>query len=327
MLLFPHERNVPAIRPTFMMSVALELVRATEAAALAVHPWIGRGDGKAADAAAVEAMRAALSRVQCKGKIVIGEGSKDESAELFVGEEVGDGSGEALDIAVDPLECTDSVANGTHNAISVIAAGPSGSLLSAPDTYMYKIAVGPQARGVIDMNDTPRSNAIRVARELGKPIEELAVLILDRERHRDLITEVRSVGARVRLITDGDVAGAIATCLPKPSVDMLIGTGASAEAVIAASAIRMLGGEMLARFNPVNEGHRRIVLDAGFDSERIYTSEGLARGDDFAFAATGILDGPLLSGIVVKESGYATHSMIVHKEGGVQYIRGEYPLS
>jgi len=226
-------------------NLALEFVRVTEAAAIAASKWIGKGEGKKADGAAVKEMRARFNQIDFQGRVVIGEGSKDEAPELFQGEKVGKGKkGPVFDLAVDPLECTDSVAFGRYNALSVIASGLKGSLLSAPDTYMEKIAVGPKARKVIELGVKPGVNIQKTAKALGKKVSEVTVCVLDRERHKDLILQIRKTGARVRLITDGDIAGAIATCMPKSGIDMLLGIGASAEAVIAAAAIKALGGQI-----------------------------------------------------------------------------------
>ncbi len=224
-------------------NLALEFVRVTEAAAIAAATWTGRGDKMAADQAAVDEMRARFNEVDFNGTVVIGEGKKDEAPELFVGEKLGTGpsadGGAELDIAVDPLECTDSVANGVPNAISVIATGAKGSLFQAPDMYMNKIACGPAARGAINLLDSPEKNIARVAEKLGKQISEITVVVLSRPRHDNLITSIRDTGARVRLITDGDVAGAIAPSMPESGIDLLMGIGASAEAVLASTAINV----------------------------------------------------------------------------------------
>ena len=238
-------------------NLALEFVRVTEAAAIASAKWIGKGEGKKADKAAVDAMRTRFNQINFSGTIVIGEGSKDEAPELYTGEHVGTGTGHEMDIAVDPLECTDSVAYGRYNALTVITTGPKGTLLSAPDTYMEKIAVGREAKGVIDLDAPVKENISKVARALGKDVSEVTVSLLDRPRHESLIQEIRDAGARVRLITDGDVAVAVSTCLPESPIDMLLGTGGSTEGVLAAVALRILDGEILTRFKPRNDEDKK----------------------------------------------------------------------
>jgi len=290
-------------------NLALEFIRVTEAASIAAAAWIGLGDGKAADGAAVDQMRTRFNQIDFSGRIVIGEGKKDEAPELYVGEQVGTGNGPRMDLAVDPLECTDSVAFGRYNAMSVIVAGNEGSLFSAPDTYMDKIAVGKKARGVIDLDASVKENILKVAKALGKDVRELTVMVLDRPRHEKLLKEIRDAGARVRLVTDGDVASAIAACTPDNEVDMILGVGGSTEAVLAAAPVKIMGGEFLARFAPVNEKHSKIVVEAGLDAKKIYTAEDLARGDQLTFTATGVIDGPLLRGVV-----YAPHAVITHSD-------------
>lgn len=298
-------------RSTFQ-HLALDFVRVTELAAIAAAQWVGKGDAKAADKAAVDAMRAAFRDVECAGEVVIGEGAKDESFELAVGERVGRGSGPALDIAVDPLECTSSVAFGRTNALTVIATGPKGALYRAADSYMEKIATGPAAAGVLDL-DAPTADTIRaVARALGKPVEEVTVAILDRDRHAKLIAEVRAAGARVALFSDGDVAMAIAPSLPEPLVDILMGIGGSTEAVLAAAALRCLGGEILCRWKPKDEGHVARLKSAGVTSfDGIFSARDLARGDELTFTATGVLSGPLLPGVTFTTPHVHTHSVVM----------------
>lgn len=303
-------------------NLALEFVRVTEAAAIAASKWIGLGDATSADAAAVDAMRSRFSCVDFLGEVVIGEGTKDEAPELYIGEILGTGNGPTLDIAVDPLECTDSVANGRPNAISVIATGPKGSLFHAPDTYMDKIACGPAAKGVIDLDASIEENIGRVAERLKKNISDIALIALDREYNRATIEEIRRVGARVLLISDGDVAGAIATCLPDSGVDLLIQRGASAEAVLAATAIKCLGGGMQARLAPKNDEHLARVHAMGItDVLRKLTIEDLAKGNELTFTATGIVDGPLLRGVRYGAGHITTHSVVMRvKTGTVRYI-------
>lgn len=293
-------------------NLALEFVRVTEVAAIAAAKWIGRGDGKAADKAAVDAMRMEFNTIDFRGKIVIGEGAKDESHELYIGEILGSGEGPVLDIAVDPLECTDSVANGFPNALAVIATGPAGSLYHAADSYMEKIAVGPQAKGVIDLDQSIGDTIQKVARALGKEVSELIVATLDRPRHEALIKEARAVGARVRLFSDGDVAMALGTCLPSSSVDILIGIGGSTEAVLAAAAMRCLGGELLCRWKPKDEKHIERLHKAGItDFSTIFKAEDLAKGKDISFTATGVVSGPLADGVLFASDHTMTHSVVM----------------
>jgi len=303
-------------------NLALEFVRVTEAAAIAAAQWVGRGDKHKADGAAVAEMRSRFNQIDFKGKVVIGEGSKDKAPELYNGEIVGKGKSPLMDLAVDPLECTDSVAHGRYNAISVIAAGSPGSLLHAPDTYMEKLAVGREASNVIDLNAPVKDNLKKVARAVGKDIRELTVLMLDRERHLSLMNEVRSCGARVRLITDGDVAGAIATCLPDSGIDMLMGVGASAEAVLAAVPIKVLGGQMLCRFKPKKESDIKKIKTMGIKNlNKIFTVEDLARGSLLTFTATGIIEGPFLPGIIFEKDKIITHSVVIRaKSRTFRYI-------
>jgi fructose-1,6-bisphosphatase II len=302
-------------------NLALEFVRVTEAAAIAAAKWVGRGEAKAADAAAVDEMRDRFNQIDFAGTVVIGEGSKDESAELYNGEKVGTGKGPHMDLAIDPLECTDSVAYGRYNAITVIAAGAKGSLLNAPDTYMEKLAVGPKAAKVIKLDAGTSINIKNTAKALGKKVGDVTVCILDRPRHLDLISQVRKAGARVRLITDGDVAGGIAPCLPESGIDMLMGIGASAEAVLAGAAIKILGGQLLCRFKPKDEHHHELVKKAGLTTSKIYSVNDLAKGSQLTFTATGVIDGPLLQGVRFSGPVIITHSIVIRGlSGTVRYI-------
>jgi fructose-1,6-bisphosphatase II len=302
--------KVQATSPSAML--ALEFVRVTEVAAVAAAKWIGKGDGKAADKAAVDAMRAQFNTIDFCGTIVIGEGAKDESHELYVGERLGRGDGPEFDIAVDPLECTDSVANGRPNALTVIATGPKGSLYAAADSYMDKIAVGPEAKDVIDIDAPVKDNIIKTAKAIGKDVEELIVAILDRERHEKLIAQARAAGARVRLFTDGDVAMALGTCLETSSVDMLMGIGGSAEAVLSAAAMRVLGGEILCRWKPKDEKHIKRLNAAGVtEFDTVFTAKDLARGDDVSFTASGVVSGPLAGGVLFSHDHEITHSVVM----------------
>ncbi len=272
-------------------------------------------------------MRDRFNQIDFSATVVIGEGEKDEAPKLFTGEKVGTGRGPKMDLAVDPLECTDSVAWGRSNAQSVIVTGPVGSLLHAPDTYMHKIAVGPKAAKVINLDVSVEKNLTAIAKALNKKISELTVIVLDRPRHQDLIVEIRRVGARVRLITDGDVAGAIATCLPDSGIDVLMSIGGSTEAVLAAVPIKIFGGALLCRFHPrspKDEGEIKTALAlAGIkDINHIFHAEDLAKGDDIAFTATGIIDGPLLRGVQFHGDTIITESIVVRgKSGTARYIK------
>ncbi|MDP3741512.1 MAG: class II fructose-bisphosphatase [bacterium] len=303
-------------------NLALEFVRVTEAAAIAAAKWVGRGDKNAADQAAVDEMRERFNQIDFAGTIVIGEGSIDEAPELFVGEKVGKGEHPEMDLAVDPLEATDSVAHGRPNAISVIAAGPKGSLLSVPEMYMEKLAAGPRAAKVIDLDAPVDFNIKKVANALGKKVEDVTVVVLDRDRHQELINKIREAGARVRLITDGDVAGAIAPSLPDSGIDLLMGTGKSTEAVLAAAAVKILGGQILARFKPKDKDEEEALKKIGIkDTKKVLTSEDLAKGDMLTFTATGVIDGPLLRGVGFTDHKIITHSVVMRASSGtVRYI-------
>lgn len=298
--------------PSESGNLALEFVRVTEVAAIAAAKWIGRGDAKAADKAAVDAMRTKFNTIDFQGEIVIGEGAKDESHELYIGEKLGNGKGPFVEIAVDPLECTDSVANGLPNALAVIATGPKGSLYHAADSYMQKIAVGPEAKNVIDLDASVATNIKNVAKALGKEVSEIIVATLDRPRHEELIKGARATGARVRLFSDGDVAMALGTCLSRSSVDILMGTGGSAEAVLSAAAMRCLGGELLCRWMPKDEKHVARLHKAGItDFSTIFRAEDLAKGDDVTFTATGVVTGPLADGVLFEADQVITHSVVM----------------
>ncbi len=300
-------------------NLALEMVRVTEAAALAAARWMGKGDGKSADHAAVEAMRGVLDSLSFDGTIVIGEGERDEAPMLYIGEKVGIGSDPQVDIAVDPLECTNSVAYGRGNAMAVVALAPKGDLLNAPDCYMEKIATGPEAADVIDLNVSIEDNLARVAKAKGFAVSDLTVVILDRDRHADIITRVRKVGARIHLITDGDVAAAIAAASPLTGIDLLLGTGGAPEGVLAAAALRCLGGEIQGRLVFRNKDEVRRAEAMGIsDLNRVYTSKDLARGDNVMFACTGVTDGDLLRGVQYHADGAKTHSLVMRLMTGTR---------
>ena len=307
-------------------NLALEFVRVTEAAAIAAAKWVGKGDKHAADGAAVDEMRARFNQVDFSGRVVIGEGEKDEAPKLYTGEIVGKGGGPVMDLAIDPLECTDSVAWGRYNAMAVIAAGPKGSLLHAPDTYMEKIAVGPKAAKAIDLDASVRTNLMKIAKALDKDVEEIVVMVLDRPRHEKLIKDIRKVGARVRLITDGDVAAALATCFPDSGIDVLMGTGGSTEAVLAAVPLKIFGGEILCRFKPRSdddaENIKKHLKKAKINNPaKIFKAADLAEGKQLTFTATGVIDGPILKGVDFRADKIITRSMVVRgKSGTVRYI-------
>ncbi|MCB0404555.1 MAG: class II fructose-bisphosphatase [Bdellovibrionales bacterium] len=297
-------------------NLALEFVRVTEAAALAASRWVGRGDEKSADHAAVESMRKAFDSIEFEGTIVIGEGERDEAPMLYIGEKVGSGSGLKIDIACDPLEGTTITALGRSEALAVIAAAEDGGFLHAPDTYMNKIAVGPQAKGAIDITKDPSWNLKSVAAALKKDLNDLMVIILDRPRHKELIDEVRSCGARIRLIGDGDVSAAIATAQPESGVDLLLGTGGAPEGVIAAAALRCLGGDMQGVLAFRNESEKERAKNMGIeDLNRVYGMLDLAKGN-VMFIATGVTNGSYLSGVRRFSGGARTHSVVMRSETG-----------
>jgi fructose-1,6-bisphosphatase II len=298
-------------------NLAMEMVRVTESAALATARWVGRGDKEGADGAAVEAMRTILGTVQMDGVVVIGEGEKDDAPMLYNGERIGDGTPPMVDVAVDPIDGTTLTAHGKTNALSVIAVGERGSMFDpGPSFYMDKIAVGPDAKGSIDLTASPTQNLGWVAKALRKSVRDLTVVILDRPRHADLIAEVRSTGARIRLITDGDVYGGIATAWPNAGVDVLIGIGGTPEAVITAAALKSMGGEMQCRLSPQSDAERDAVLSAGYDLSRILNQDELIEGDNCFFAATGITDGELLRGVRFDSTGAHTQSLVMRSRSG-----------
>jgi fructose-1,6-bisphosphatase II len=289
----------------------MEVVRVTEAAALAAARLMGRGDNVAADQAAVTAMRKALNYVQFKGRVVIGEGERDEAPMLYIGEEVGAAESPRVDIAVDPLEGTSIVASGGNNALAVIAIAEEGGFLHAPDTYMQKIAVGPRARGAIDIMASPTENLRRVAKAQKSYVEDLCVVILDRPRHQDLIRECRDAGARIKLIGDGDVAGAIATAKDGTGVDILMGTGGAPEGVLAAAALKCMGGDFqgVLKFRNKEEIERARAMGIT-DLNRVYGIEELARSE-VMFAATGVTFGEFLNGVRFFSGGAHTQSVVM----------------
>ena len=293
--------------------LALEMVRVTEAAAIASARFMGRGEKDAADLAAVEAMRRTMDEIEFAGTIVIGEGERDEAPMLFIGEEVGrhdEDDVPQIDIAVDPLEGTNLVAHGQGNAITVLAASEKGGLTHAPDTYLEKLCVGPVVAGKVDIRESPTENIGRIAEALGRRVNDITIVILDRPRHESLIDEVREAGARIKLITDGDLSAAISCAVSGTGVHAVMGTGGAPEGVLTAAALRCLGGEIQARFRYRNpeEKARGAAMGHG-DEDRVYTTEELASGDQLVFAATGVTDGDLLNGVRYFGGGARTHSL------------------
>jgi fructose-1,6-bisphosphatase class II len=286
---------------------------------------MGLGDEKAADHAAVEAMRKSLNYINFEGTVVIGEGERDEAPMLYIGEKVGSGDGPALDIALDPLEGTTICANGGTNALSVIAIANQGQFLHAPDIYMEKIAVGADGVGAIDLNKSPTENLHNIAQAKDRHVEDLTVVILDRPRHEELIAEVRQTGARIWLIGDGDVSAAIATCKEETGVDVLMGTGGAPEGVIAAAALRCVGGDFKGRLVYRNEADRKRTKSMGIDDlERIYGIHDLAKGP-VMFSATGVTQGTYLDGVRFTGNGAITHSVVMRSESGtIRFIETEH---
>ena len=309
-------------------NLALELVRATEAAAIAAGPWVGAGDKNAADGAAVDAMRYRLSSVNFNGTVVIGEGEKDKAPMLFNGEVVGDGTGPNLDIAVDPIDGTRLTALGMNNALSVIAVADGGSMFDPSAVfYMEKLVTGPEAADFVDLRLPVKQNLHLVAKAKGKKINELTVCVLDRPRHVKLIEEIRACGARTRIILDGDVAGAIAACREGTGVDVMLGTGGTPEGIVAACAIKATGGVIQGRLAPTDEAEREKALAAGHDLDRILTTDDLVTSDNCFFAATGITDGKLLRGVRYGKNIVTTQSLVMRSSSGtVRTIEAEHRL-
>ena len=298
-------------------NLAMELVRTTEAAAMAASRWMGRGDKLGADGAAVEAMRIVLSSVQMDGIVVIGEGEKDNAPMLFNGEKIGDGTPPMTDIAVDPIDGTTPTALGRGGALAVIAVSERGTMFDpGPCVYMEKLAVGPRAKGACDIRRTPSENLHSLADALGRPVRDLTAVILDRPRHDALISEVRATGARIRLITDGDVAGAIATGWPGAGTDILFGIGGTPEGVLAAAALKCMGGEIQGRLYARDDDERTAAIDAGYDLEAVLMTDDLVQGNNCFFAATGITDGELLRGVQYHEFGATTQSLVMRSKSG-----------
>jgi fructose-1,6-bisphosphatase II len=310
-------------------NLSLELARVTEAAALMAARWMGRGEKELADQAAVDAMRQVLDTVEMEGLVVIGEGEKDEAPMLYEGERVGRGDEPKVDIAVDPIDGTRLLAQGMPNSICVLAVAPRGSLYSWQHiAYMEKIAVGPNAVGAIDITASVGDNLRNVALAKEVDVSDLTVMILDRPRHESIIRDVREAGARMKLITDGDVAGALMAAIPGTGIDVLMGIGGSPEAVIAACALKCAGGDMQCRLWPRNDDERRYAAESGIDLEKIYGIDDLVKGDDVFFAATGITDGELLDGVHYFTDGATTHSIVMRAvTGTVRNIKSTHRMS
>ena len=298
-------------------NLALELVRVTEAAALAASRWMGRGDKNGADGAAVDAMREVLNHVQMDGLVIIGEGEKDEAPMLFNGEPVGAGSPPQTDIAVDPIAGTTLTSLGRGNALAVISVSPRGTMFDpGPCVYMEKIAAGPDCHDAIDITRSPTENLEAIAAAKGESVRDITAVILDRARHHDLINEVRAAGARIRLIPDGDVAGAISTAWPDSGADVLFGIGGTPEGVISAAALICMGGVMQGRLWPRNESERQETIEKGYDLDAVLTIEDLVSGDSCFFAATGITDGELLKGVHYSGGKVHTQSLVMRSKSG-----------
>ena len=298
-------------------NLALELVRVTEAAAIGAARWMGRADKNGADGAAVDGMRAALSDVHMDGVVVIGEGEKDEAPMLYNGEQVGDGTPPQCDVAVDPIDGTTLVSLGRGNALAVIAVSNRGSMYDpGACVYMNKIAVGPSAAGMIDIDASPTENLHRVADAKGEKVSDLSAVILDRPRHDDLIAEVREAGARIRLIPDGDVAGAISTAWPESGVDILFGIGGTPEGVISAAALKCMGGDMQGKLWPRDEAERAAAVADGYDLDAVLGIDELVAGDNCFFAATGVTNGDLLRGVDFGAWGISTQSLVMRSRSG-----------
>jgi fructose-1,6-bisphosphatase II len=295
---------------------------------MAAGRWLGRGEKEGSDQAAVDAMRLMLDTVSMDGVVVIGEGEKDHAPMLYNGEKVGDGTGPPVDVAVDPIDGTRLLSKGMGNALSVVAVAERGTMFDpGPAVYMDKIAVGPEAADVIDIEAGPEENIRRVAEAKGVRPEEIAVVVLDRDRHEDLVERIRSAGARVRFITDGDVAGAIQAALPEGRADLLMGIGGTPEGVVAACALKCLGGSMQGRLYPRNEDERRALLDSGYKLDQVLTLDDLVSGDDAFFAATGITDGALLRGVQYRKDRADTHSIVMRSRSGtVRFIEARHQL-
>ncbi|MFD8230178.1 class II fructose-bisphosphatase [Streptomyces massasporeus] len=323
----PSELDVPSEAPD--RNLALELVRVTEAAAMAAGRWVGRGDKNGADGAAVRAMRTLVSTVSMNGVVVIGEGEKDEAPMLFNGERVGDGTGPECDIAVDPIDGTTLTAKGMTNAIAVLAAAERGSMFDPSAVfYMDKLVTGPEAADFVDINAPVAVNIRRVAKAKRSAPEDVTVVILDRPRHEGIIKEIRDTGARIKLISDGDVAGSILALREGTGVDLLLGIGGTPEGIISACAVKCLGGTIQGKLWPKDDEERQRAIDAGHDLDRVLTTEDLVTGENVFFVATGITDGELLRGVRYRAETATTDSIVMRSRSGtVRRISSEHRLS
>jgi len=310
-------------------NLAMELVRVTEAAAMAAGRWVGRGDKNGGDGAAVDAMRQLIGTVSMRGVVVIGEGEKDEAPMLFNGEKVGNGWGPDCDVAVDPIDGTTLMSKGMPNALAVLAVAERGAMYDPSAVfYMEKLAIGPEAAGAVDIAAPVSENIRRVAKAKEVGVADVTVTVLDRPRHRDLIAEIRRTGARIRFISDGDVAGAISAARPNTGVDMLIGIGGTPEGVIAAAALKCMGGEIQGKLWPQTDEERARARDAGLDLDQVLLTDDLVRGNNVFFCATGVTDGDLLRGVHYRAGGCTTQSIVMRsKSGTVRMIDGYHRLT
>ncbi len=310
-------------------NLALELVRVTEAAAMAAGRWVGRGDKNGADGVAVNAMRVLISTIGMRGTVVIGEGEKDNAPMLYNGEEVGDGTGPECDVAVDPIDGTTLTAKGMTNAVSVLAVSPRGSMYDPSAVfYMEKLVTGPEAADVVDIRASVAENISAVAKAKGKRPEDVKVVLLDRPRHEQLAEEIRETGAMIKFITDGDVAGAIMAARPDTGVDLLLGIGGTPEGIITACAMKSMGGVIQGRLWPTDDEERQRAVDAGHDLDAVLDTDTLVTGDDCFFVATGITDGELLEGVRYSANSVSTHSLVMRSRSGtIRTIRSEHKLS
>ena len=323
----PGSLRVGAEQPD--RNLALELVRVTEAAAMAAGRWVGRGDKNGADAAAVNAMRQLVSTVSMKGVVVIGEGEKDEAPMLYNGEEVGNGDGPDCDVAVDPIDGTTLTAKGMNNAIAVMAVAERGSMYDPSAVfYMEKLVTGPDAADYVDIEAPVEHNIQAVAKAKHCSAEDVTVVVLDRPRHTDLVDQVRDAGARIKVITDGDVAGAIMATREGTGVDLLLGVGGTPEGIIAACAVKCLGGVILGKLWPKDDAERARAVDAGHDLSRVLSTDDLVSSDNVFFVATGITDGELMDGVRYRAGGATTHSLVMRsKSGTIRNIHSEHRLT
>lgn len=310
-------------------NLAMELVRVTEAAAMAAGRWVGKGDKNGADGVAVEAMRSLISTVGMNGTVVIGEGEKDNAPMLYNGEQVGDGTGPECDVAVDPIDGTTLTAKGMNNAVSVLAVSPRGSMYDPSAVfYMEKLVTGPEAADVVDIRLPVKENINLVAKAKGSEPEDVTVILLDRPRHAELVEDIRATGARIKFISDGDVAGAIMAARHGTGIDLLLGIGGTPEGIIAACAMKCMGGVIQGRLWPTDDDERQRAMDAGLDLDAVLTTDDLVRGDDCFFVATGITDGELLQGVRYRAKGATTNSLVMRSRSGtIRTIQSEHKLS